>query len=87
MHLTLASDADVIAQDLSRRHVLRLHGSCQIVRPYVLHNMAALLNLDLLIDLCLARFHLICVVYGHYALLALLKLRLLNILVHEALHS
>ena len=48
--------------------------------------MAALLNLNLLVYLRLSRFHLICIVNCHDALLALLKLSLFDVLMHKALH-
>lgn len=85
MHLTLASHADVIAQDLGCRHVFRLHRGGHIRCPNVRDDVGALLNLNLLIDLCLPRFHVIGVIYG-LDIVDRMELRLLNVLVHEALH-
>jgi len=65
MHLALATHAYMVAQDLSCRHVLRLHGGGHIRRPNVIRNdMGALLNLYLLVNFRLPRLVLIIVVLG-----------------------
>lgn len=85
MHLALPTDAHMIAEERACRHVICLHGGSHMRLSNVRYDVLTLLNLHLLIDPCLARFHFVRVVIDSTICLA--EISLANILMSKTLYS
>ena len=85
MHLALPTDANMIAEERACRHVICLHGGSHMRLSNVRYDVLTLLNLNLLVDPCLARFQFVRVVID--SLICLTEISLAYILMSKTLHS